>query len=415
MKKLLVGFLLAVAVSFAGVAGTFPDNRNSGTVTNLNDRVCAPPLGNGEATARFDVTGLTAAGGTITFKTTTLRPFAAANLISTPALNVAVSTTSSVAIADGAYVLSISASSTVCAVLTTAGSSSVFVQADVSVAPSSLSAGSGGGIPSVTPVSGTIINTNDAVTFAIQGAYYANAHFTAVNGAAQATSLAVESSTDNVNWAGAGDYGTTTRGQAPMIIRTDAATMNPTLAIASIGSGLNLNSYALSTAWDFPISGVTTYVRVRAMSTTGSAVTIVWSAGVPITSGVPVTATLFDVLGGTNANIDSGVIDFRGWSAATLSLAQVAGTISSLTVTAMVVNDINGSNSDSYAIFTAAPVVIGTGAGATSYGTSYFWGAKTASPGATTIGGALPKRGRFFSGASSGVQTHLRIELIRNQ
>ena len=81
----------------------------------------------------------------------------------------------------------------------------------------------------------------------------------------------------------------------------------------------------------------------------------------------------------------------------------------------MVVNDSNSSNADSFAIFTATPVVTGNGAGSTSYGTAYFWGAKTSSPAATTIGGVLPTRGRFLSGASSGVQTHMRVELWRNQ
>ncbi len=264
-------------------------------------------------------------------------------------------------------------------------------------------------------VTGSVLGPNDAVTFAISGAQWANAHFTAVYGTAQTTSLAVESSSDGVNWAGAGDYGTTTRGMAPMVIRTDAVTMNPTVALASTGSGLNLNSYAQSTAWDFPISGVTTLVRVRSISTMTYPVTISWSAGVPITPGVPVVATLFDVLGGTNANIDSGVMDFRGWSAMVWSFSQVAGLISALQVEAFEVNDTNGSNSDSFAIFTATPVVTGNAAGGTSYGTSYFWGAKTGSPAATTIGGSLPKRGRVFSGSSAGVQTRMRVEMVRNQ
>ena len=269
---------------------------------------------------------------------------------------------------------------------------------------------------SLTPVVGSVINNNDSVTLAIQGAYYANAHIVLVNGAAQATSLAVESSIDNVNWAGAGDCCTTSRMQAPMITRTDAASMNPTQTSASIGSGLNLNSYALSTAWDFPISGVTTYVRVRAQSTTGSAIAVTLSAGVPITPGVPVIATLFDILGSSGGNCDSGVIDFRGWSAATVSMAQVSGNISTLTgFQAMVVNDTNGSNADSYSIFSATPASIGTGLGAVSNGAAFFWGAKTASPSGVTMGGALPRRGRIFSGAGSGVQIRFRVELIRNQ
>lgn len=143
MKKILC--IAALAVSLSVFAGETSDLRYTGSVTLINDDVCAPQLGHGEATARFDISGLTAAVGTITFKTNGQIPTLTSGLVSTVAQNAGTQVIATTATVDGAYLVTVSASTEVCAVLTTAGSGVIVVGVDVSTAPSSMpSSGSGG-------------------------------------------------------------------------------------------------------------------------------------------------------------------------------------------------------------------------------------------------------------------------------
>ena len=258
-------------------------------------------------------------------------------------------------------------------------------------------------------ITGTLVNSGDTLTLAMTGVEWASAAFTVLTAAGVTTNIAAEYTLDGVNWYGAGDVGTTARFFAPYIRRTDAVAQYPTTIQANATTPLNVNSWAASTAWDFPLSGAVVAARLRVTTGGGGSALCTLSTGKAMAVGTPVVATYEINAGGVNSAVDSGAIDFQGWTLAAIYLEQIAGTITTSFIETYMIDDSGNFNCIQKTAITAA------GAGFTGNPTSaYYWGTPGSAPSANCLGPRLPRRARILLDAASSLQITMRIEVSRN-
>lgn len=162
MRKLI--FILAMMLALPAVAQSGPaDSYGALSLTNLNDKACMR-LGHGESTAVVSFVGLTAAAATVTFKVGGDVPFVLAQLVAVNGVNQSTKAAATTATVDGLYNVDVAGKSYFCAVMTTAGSSTVTgqvttslgVSSDVSsAAPVSVNINPGQTVGLTSPITGT--------------------------------------------------------------------------------------------------------------------------------------------------------------------------------------------------------------------------------------------------------------------
>ncbi len=165
--------------------------------------------------------------------------------------------------------------------------------------------------PGATVPAANILNLNDAATIFIKGSDFCNVLWT-VAAAPGTAKLTAEYTTDTivppVNWL-----------TAPYSKEIDLVSANPLVQAWS-------NQTAVAGTFETPLPGNCTAFRVR-VGTGGTAVSVSLTGGLSYETGVPVTATLYDVTSAVNTALNTGTIDSSGWVSASLSgfMSGVAG------------------------------------------------------------------------------------------
>lgn len=241
---------------------------------------------------------------------------------------------------------------------------------------------SAAGMPLPTSPAGTVTGTlttitTDTVVMPILGGQWATAQFTATTAGTskQNAQISIDGGTNWIN--------------PPYAKRLSTANANPTMTDFSLSGGVTL---VAGDVWEIPLPGNVTHFRLIC-GTTGTATSVSLMPGLPYISGAPVHAVLYDQTSGTNAILDTGVIDTSGWGV--LSFAYVAGATGSMAPKWV---------DDSGATFVSLTSAI---TGVAAVGT--FGDGSSASNSVSF----LPKRVEFISQAIAAQTSRIRIEVRR--
>ena len=238
------------------------------------------------------------------------------------------------------------------------------------------------------PCSGTLLTTGDQVVCPAQGGSWASVKISFGLSASPANQTVSYSIDGGTNYLPSGSG-------APYLKRVDAVTANPSV-IAFAATSVT----GVTAAYEFPLAGNVTHVKVAATSTGVNAQTVTISGFMPYVPGVPVTAVLYDVTSLANTALDTGIIDLSGWSQlawGTIIPAAGTGSFAGVDDTGVQYKTIITANVGS---FTG-----GFGAGITNGGTA------GGSTGTASI--MLPKRIEVTTTAVATLTSRIRLEVRR--
>jgi len=231
--------------------------------------------------------------------------------------------------------------------------------------------------------SGTLATvTTDAVGIAIAGSDYATARFTVLQ-AGTATATAQVSIDGGVNYI-----------PAPYAKKVSAVSANPTV------QAISATTLVTADAWEVPLPGNCTNFRLLCAAS-GTATQVSLTGGAPYVIGVPVAAVLYDVLSAVNTALDTGVLDFSGWTIVSVFYTTPAGGSGAIKQ----VDDAGTAVSILTVPASAGVLVMLAEAGPTST-------TAVATSGAVSVGMRL-KRAQLTSAQVAAVTSRIRIEAFR--
>lgn len=238
------------------------------------------------------------------------------------------------------------------------------------------------------PCSGTLLTTGDQVVCPAQGGSWASVKISFGLSASPANQTVSYSIDGGTNYLPSGSG-------APYLKRVDAVTANPSV-IAFAATSVT----GVTAAYEFPLAGNVTHVKVAATSTGVNAQTVTISGFMPYVPGVPVTAVLWDVTSAVNTVNDAGKLDMSGWSQLFWQTSVPTGGAGRIYTI-----DDTGTAAFTPITFNVGSFVGGMGAGTTLGGVS---------SGATiTASLPLPKRVQPNIDATATLTSRLRLEVRR--
>lgn len=234
---------------------------------------------------------------------------------------------------------------------------------------------------------GSLVTANDAVQLGVLGPQWATVKFIVVS-AGTATATAQYSIDGGINWFA-----------SPYAKRLSTVSANPTTQAIS---GTTL---VTGDVWEVAISGNTTNVQILC-GNSGTSTTVRLFGGLMYVPGIPVAATLYDVLSGVNTINSTGVLDLSGWNAVYTTYS--AGGATTVALIAAEIAD------DGFIVAQTTPAAYVAGNGRTLFAAATS-GVYYQPRFALVSTSALPptKRAAFALAATAAQQTRLRIEVYR--
>lgn len=233
-------------------------------------------------------------------------------------------------------------------------------------------------------VSAALAASNDAAVIGITGSRWSTASVT-VLGTAGTAGFVFELSTDGTNFV-----------LSPLAKRRDVVTANPTVF------SFNNNALQSNAIWEIALPSNCTHFRARVQGA-GTATTVSVVGGSAYVPGVPVTGVMYETTSAVNTALDTGTLDFSGWSMVSVEYTTPAGGSGTISR----VDDVGTSatimtvpaSAFAYAMFDANPTL---NVSAVALPTAGYFGTAP-----------ISKRMRFQSAGVAAVTSRIRVEVRR--